>query len=102
MGFGGEMDLGGRGWAAVEMVLLVRVVDTVREDFWGEVVDDVMIFLGDDTAVEGSLGVNEVIPASEALGGLKDSLEGFFGKEFRGTERSTEVDTDSEHLADGG
>lgn len=49
----------------------------MREDFWGAVDDDI-IFLGNDNPGEGSLGVNEVMPVSEALGGLKGSLEGVF------------------------
>ncbi len=91
---GGEEDLGGKGWEAVEMVLWVRVVDTEREVFWGAVEGDVIMFLGD----EGSLGVKEAI--SEALGRLKDSLEEVFEEEFIANDGSTEVDTDSEHLGD--
>lgn len=77
-GFEGEEDLGGRGWESVDVVLWVWVVDSVREDFWGALEDDIMIFLGTDNAGEGSLGVNEVRPVSGELGGLKGSLEGVF------------------------
>lgn len=45
------MGLGGGGWEAVEMILWVRVVLTVREGVWEAMEDDVMIVLG-----EGSLG----------------------------------------------
>lgn len=42
--------------------------------------DDVTMFLGGDTAGEGSfeLGVSEVMPVSGAPGGLMGSLEGVF------------------------
>lgn len=102
MGFEGEEDLGGRDWEAVEMVLWVRVVDTVREVVWGVMEDDVMIFVGEDNAGEGSLGVGEVMYDSEALGGVKGNLE---FKEFRGAEDAAKegsTDTDSEHWEDGG
>lgn len=69
---GGSEDRVSLGWEAVKMVLWVRLVDTVREDFWGVVEEDVTIFLGDGNAGEGSLGVNEVMPVLEALGGFKD------------------------------
>lgn len=70
------------------MVLWVIAVDTVREDFWGAVEDDVMIFLGDDNSGEGSLGVKEVI--SGAVDGLKNSLDGVFKEELIANECSTE------------
>lgn len=77
-------------------------MDTVKEDIWGAVEAEVM---GDDNAGEGSLGINEVMPASEVLSGLKGSLEGVFEEGFRGTDGTAKegfTDTDPEHLGDGG
>lgn len=90
MGCEGEEDWGGRGWEAVDMMVLwVIAVDTVREDFWGVMEDDIMIFLGDGSTVEGGLGVEEVI--SGAVGGFTDNLEGAFEEELMAKEGSTEV-----------
>lgn len=89
MGFGGEVD--GRGLEAVRMVLWMTVVETVREDFWGVVEDDVMTLQGGDDAAEG---VKEV---SEALGGLQGGSEGGFEEELRGTEAAGEEGRDPEH-----
>lgn len=43
VGFGGEEHTGGRSWEAVEVILWVRIVGTVIEDFCGAVEDDVMM-----------------------------------------------------------
>lgn len=111
MGFRGEEDLDGGRWEAVEMVLWVRVVDTLMEDFCGVVEGGVMISWGDDNAGEGSLGGNEVMPVSGALGGLESSLEGVSEEAFRGiegaakdgsSEAAGEVGKDSEHMGDRG
>lgn len=100
VGFGGEEDLGGRGWEATEMMVLwVRVVETLTEEFWGAMEGEGMVLLGDDNAGEGRLGVNEVI--SEAVGSLEDSLEGVSEEEFTAKEVSAGEDTDTKNLADG-